>query len=181
MNIDKGLALAASAVVFISVISGILAFFFWERALLGLVSFVLVLTSVLSRYPEKFSRESFGFELGIFFAICACFSFGLLGVLLGAVYIIVAGLFIREPPQDTLVALFCILIITVLACSIGPVNIVLYGLGLVLLYDILCLGVYSLLGHSVFGGLRFMVGHLLWNYVLFSLWAEWLVAFLSRI
>ncbi len=179
MSIDRNLALAASAAILLSLLSGMIVFFFWKRTLVLAIALALILIGVLSRYPERFSRESFGFELGVFFAICTSFSLGFIGVVVGAGYIILAGMLVREPPQDTLAGLFCIIIVTLLASVASPSSIPLYGILLVLLYDLLCLGIYSVTGHSVLGSLKFMAGHMVWNYVLFTVWGEKLVGFLS--
>lgn len=181
MSIDKGLALAASAALLASLLAGLLALHLWESARLAVVGFALVAVGALSRYPERFARESFGFELGVFFAICSSFALGLFGVAVGAAYSIAAGWVAREPPQDTVVSLLCIVLVSFLATLVGPGNVILYGLGFVFLYDLLCLGVYSFAGHSVFGGIKFMAGHMLWNYVVFGLWGEKLVAVLSSL
>jgi len=181
MSIDRGLALAASAALLASLFAGFAAFYLWDSVKLFAAGFALVLVGALSRYPEKFARESFGFELGVFFAVCSSFALGLFGVAVGAAYSIAAGWLIREPPQDTLVGLVCIVAVSLLASLVSPANVLLYGLGFVLLYDILCLCIYSFAGHSVFGGIKFMAGHLLWNYVAFSLWGERLVGLLSNL
>ncbi len=181
MNIDRNLALAVSAALLASLFAGFAALYFWESAHLLVVGFALVLVGALSRYPEKFARESFGFELGVFFAICSSFALGLFGVAVGAAYSIAAGWLIREPPQDTFVGFLCIVAVSFLAALVSPANVLLYGLGFVFLYDLLCLGIYSFAGHSVFGGIKFMAGHLLWNYVVFSLWGEKLVGLLSNL
>jgi len=181
MSIDRNLALAASAALLASLLAGLLAFHYWESVKLLAAGFALVSIGALSRYPERFARESFGFELGVFFALCSSFALGLFGVAVGACYSIAAGWVAREPPQDTLVGLLCIALVSFLAALVGPGDVLLYGLGFVFLYDLLCLGIYSFMGHSVFGGMKFMAGHMLWSYVVFSLWGEKLVALLSNL
>ena len=173
--------MAASAALLASLLAGLAALYFWDSIKLLAVGFALVVVGALSRYPERFARESFGFELGVFFAVCASFALGFFGVAVGAAYSIAAGWVAREPPQDTLVGLLCIVVISFLATFAGPGNVLLYGLGFVFLYDLLCLGVYSFAGHSVFGGVKFMAGHMLWSYVVFSLWGERMVGLLSSL
>lgn len=181
MSIDRSLALAASVALLASLLAGLLSFYYWESIKLLAAGFALVVVGALSRYPERFARESFGFELGVFFSVCSSFALGLFGVAVGAGYSIAAGWVAREPPQDTLVGFLCIVVVSFLATLVSPANVLLYGLGFVFLYDLLCLGIYSFSGHSVFGGIKFMAGHMLWNYVVFSLWGEKLVALLSSL
>ena len=166
-------------VVLVSVLTGLLAYLFIDKIIFfGLIG-LLIFAGSMSRIPERFSRQSLGFELGVFITVCFSMALGIWSIIIGILITLGAAILIKEPPQDTLVALIAIAITALGASLVSIQSIVITGVLFTLVYDAVCFVLYTSTGHSILGSIRFTAGHLIWNYVVFRALGSCLVGIIQ--
>ena len=158
--------------VVLALLAGLVGMLFWQfRAEAGFFGLflVMVLAGAVSRVPQRFSGGSIGIELCMFFVVCTGFVFGFgPAALVGVLGMGLSEYFTRESPLDLAVALLGFVGIAWLASWLGPIGGVLAaGVLLTIVYDLVVCPVYIVGGHSPLGCVKFVVTHVVWNFVMF--------------
>jgi len=139
--------------------------------------------AVISRMYQKHLRMQLGIDLAVFGTVLCAVLFGpLMGALVGILAYPISIVYTHEEARYLPVALLGIAVVAVIAgtASLSPAHIVLWGVGLTVLYDALTGGIYYCVYRApLIGGIIFSVTHIWFNYIVFSCLGEWVLNILA--
>ncbi|MEA3343930.1 MAG: hypothetical protein U9Q92_07255 [archaeon] len=139
--------------------------------------------AVISRMYQKHLRLQLGIDLAVFGTVLCAVLFGpLMGALVGLLAYPISIVYTHEEARYLPVALFGIAVVAVIAATanLSPAHIVLWGVGLTVLYDILTGSIYYYVYKApLIGGIIFTVTHIWFNYIVFSCLGEWVLNILA--
>ncbi len=139
--------------------------------------------AVISRMYQKHLRLQLGIDLAVFGTVLCAVLFGpLIGALVGLLAYPISIVYTHEEARYLPVALLGIAVVAVIAgtANLSPGHIVLWGVGLTVLYDVLTGGIYYCVYRApLIGGIIFSVTHIWFNYIVFSCLGEWVLNILA--
>ncbi len=139
--------------------------------------------AVISRMYQKHLRLQLGIDLAVFGTVLCAVLFGpLMGALVGLLAYPISIVYTHEEARYLPVALLGIAVVAVIAgtANLSPAHIVLWGVGLTVLYDVLTGGIYYCVYRApLIGGIIFSVTHIWFNYIVFSCLGEWVLNILA--
>ncbi len=148
-----------------------------------LVTAGFIAAAAISRMYQKHLRLQLGIDLAVFGTVLCAVLFGpLMGALVGLLAYPISIVYTHEEVRYLPVALLGIAVVGVIAGTAGltPKDIVLWGVGLTVLYDVLTGGIYYCVYRApLIGGIIFSVTHIWFNYIVFSCLGEWVLNILA--
>ncbi|MFH1786990.1 MAG: hypothetical protein ABH829_05065 [archaeon] len=141
---------------------------------------LMVAIGALSRVPQRFAGGDIGIEMIMLFTVCTAVSEGaMLGGLVGAAAMALSWFFTRERPDDVLIGVFGFLLAGFLAGMLNVGGILALGVLVTVIYDVVICGVYVFTGHSPAGCAKFVLTHIVWNFVMFRSFAPYVMLVLA--
>ncbi len=148
-----------------------------------LVTAGFTVAAVISRMYQKHLRLQLGIDLAVFGTVLCAVLFGpLMGALVGLLAYPISIVYTHEEARYLPVALLGIAVVAVIAgtANLSPAHIVLWGVGLTVLYDILTGSIYYCVYRApLIGGIIFSATHIWFNYIVFSCLGEWVLNILA--
>ena len=137
-----------------------------------LVTGVFVAIAAVSRMYQKHIRLQLGVDLAVFGTVICGALFGPIhGALVGLLAYPISIIYTKEEARYLPVAMAGIAFVGIIAgiANIAPADIVLWGVGLTVFYDILTSGLYYYIYRApIVGGIVFSATHIVFNYFVFS-------------
>lgn len=137
--------------------------------------FLFILFGAISRLPQRMSQFSLGLELITLFTVVSAILYGRgVGAFLGIAGILLSGIYIKEAPQDMIIAAIGLAVLGWFAPSAYNYfgNIAITGLFLTVCYDFFTNVAYVFMGHSIVGCLKFSALHIPSNYLILKYFGE---------
>ena len=151
-------------IITVGVLSAILLFFFHRIVEMLLVMAGFIVLGVASMMYNRWIRVSLGFELIMFGVVITGMLYGWLQALIvGFIALFFAEVLTNRFTYSTFVSFIGMFVIALVVPSFAGNNVAWVGIGMTLLYDLIILPGYILLGSSPGRSLLFFATHILFN------------------
>ncbi|MFC1454967.1 hypothetical protein ACFLQI_02650 [Candidatus Undinarchaeota archaeon] len=178
--LDRPLILMGGIVLAASLLTGMLVIQFSSELKFGGAILVMVVLGVLSRIPQRFAGGDIGIELITLFTVCTAVAAGMFyAIFVGVLGMGLSWFFTKERPDDVLIGVIGFGIVAFVAAILGPMEILVLGMMMTLLYDAMICAVYVFTGHTPVGCVKFILTHIIWNFVMFRSFAPYVLAALA--
>ena len=141
---------------------------------------LLGVLSAISFLHYRFLRTPIAFELCLFATVITSITYGtVLGALVGSISMLVGFIMSSQFQHKSFFSFGAIMLIAVFSNIFKEINIVLLGVSMTIIYDIMILPLYLLLGSTYYKSAIYFVTHIIINYWIFSNLAPILLTFIG--
>jgi hypothetical protein len=134
-----------------------------------LIVFLMLAIAIISLLHNIFTRNMIGFELVTFTTVFCAMKFGAAaGIFVGVFAILIGMMLSRNVDEGIFIAMVCFALMGFFASMFDVSKIFIVGMLATIIYDIIVVGFYILMGSNIVKSVSYAFTHIILNYFIFK-------------